>query len=144
MKSITVNDLKVAYLDEGPVGGETVILAHCASASSKEWQSLTLLLTRAGYRVLVPDFCGYGRSEPWPDNRPFDADADVNILRALVDLVEGPVHFVGHSHGGMLVLESACLLGDRVRSMTIIEPTVFQLLHETGHRQIDEKGRAGI
>ncbi len=135
MKTITVNDLKVAYLDEGPRSGEAVILAHCSNASSREWASLIPLLTARGYRVLAADFCGYGRSSPWPDNRPFDADADVNILKALVDLANSPVHFVGHSHGGAVALEVARQLRVVLKSATLIEPTVFQLLHETGHAQ---------
>ena len=135
MKSITVNDLTVAYLDERPQNAETVILAHCSNASSKEWASLIPLLVDEGYRVLAADFCGYGRSEPWPDNRPFEANADVNILLALVDLAQGPVHFVGHSHGGAVALEAARQLGNVVQSLTLVEPTVFQLLHETAHRQ---------
>ena len=135
MKSITVNDLKVAYLDEGPQNAETVILAHCSNASSKEWASLIPLLVGEGYRVLAADFCGYGRSDPWPDNRPFEANADVSILLALVGLAKGPVHFVGHSHGGAVAIETARQLTNRVQSLTLVEPTVFQLLHETGHRQ---------
>ncbi len=134
-KSITVNDLEVAFHDEGPRDGVAVILAHCASASGREWQSLPPLLAKRGYRVLVPDFIGYGRSAPWPDNRPFNAAADVNILLALAAQAGKPVHLIGHSHGGLLALEAATLLGDQVRSLTLIEPTVFQLLHETGHRQ---------
>lgn len=137
MKELLTNNLKIAYLDEAPDGrpAKAVLLAHCASASSKEWDSLTPLLVQEGCRVLAPDFCGYGRSDPWPDNHPFDPDSDINILLALADLVEGPVHLVGHSHGGVLALEAARRLGDRVRSLTLIEPTLFQLLHETGHRQ---------
>ena len=135
MKTITINDLQVAYLDEGPRDGEAVVLAHCSNASSREWSSLVPLLIEEGYRVLAADFCGYGRSDPWPDNRPFDANADVNIMKALVDLAAGPVHFVGHSHGGAIALEVARQLAGSLHSMTLIEPTVFQLLHETGHRQ---------
>ncbi len=135
MKTITVNDLSVAYLDEGRRDGETVILAHCSHASSRQWASLVPLLVARGYRVLAADFCGYGRSDPWPENRPFDADADVNILKALVDLATSGVHFVGHSHGGAVSLEVARQLPTILHSMTLIEPTVFQLLHEMGHAQ---------
>ncbi|MCP4935813.1 MAG: alpha/beta hydrolase [bacterium] len=135
MKTMTVNDLRVTYLDEGPRDGEAVILAHCSNASSREWASLMPLLVEEGYRVLAADFCGYGRSDPWPDNRPFNADADANILKALVDLAAGPVHFVGHSHGGAVTLEVARHLPAVLKSATLIEPVVFQLLHETGHPQ---------
>ena len=148
MQTITVNDLKVACIDEQPLrdrnNGEVVILAHCANGSHKEWQSLLPLLLDRGYRVLAADFCGYGRSEPWPDNRPFDPAVDVNIILALVERARDtaggkgahPVrlHFVGHSHGGAIVMEAARHI-EGVRSITVVEPTLFQLLHETGHRQ---------
>ncbi len=148
MKTLTVNGLKVAYLDASPCDtspshhrNETVVLCHCASASSREWGSLVPLLVNGGYHVLAPDFHGYGRSDPWPGQRPFDHNADINILRALLDRTKGPVHLVGHSHGGVIALEAASQTGDspeqqnRISSLTLIEPTLFQLLHITGHRQ---------
>ena len=149
MKELRVNDLKVAYRDEGPTQtsdggiGKTVLLAHCSNASSKEWTALSSILVEQGYRVLVPDFTGYGRSDPWPDNRPFDPDADINILRKLLDLVDGPVHMVGHSYGGAMTLETARYESDRLLSLTLIEPIIFQLLHETDHKQWPVVSRLG-
>ena len=63
MKQLTVGGVEIAYLDEGK--GPAVILGHCSSASHKEWLPLIETL-KADWRVLAPDFIGYGQSDPWP------------------------------------------------------------------------------
>ena len=41
----------------------------------------------------------------------------------------GPMHLVGHSHGAAVALEIAIQRPDLVRSLTLIEPAVYHLLH---------------
>ena len=49
--------VEVAYLDQGK--GPLVIIAHCSSASHKEWLPLIGELA-PDWRVLAPNFIGYG------------------------------------------------------------------------------------
>ena len=127
MKQITVSGVEIAYLDEGK--GPAVILGHCSSASHKEWLPLIETL-RSDWRVLAPDFIGYGRSDPWPAAEPFTIDADVQVLLALAKKVKGKLHLVGHSYGAALALEAARSLGPRVTSLILIEPVSFHLLRQ--------------
>ena len=127
MKLITVSGVEIAYLDEG--NGPAVILGHCSSASHKEWLPLIEML-KQDWRVLAPDFIGYGQSEPWPAAEPFSIDADVEVLLALAKKVKGKLHLVGHSYGAALALEAARSLGPRVKSLILIEPVSFHLLRQ--------------
>jgi pimeloyl-ACP methyl ester carboxylesterase len=108
MKQLTVGGVEIAYLDEGK--GPAVVIGHCSSASHKEWLPLIETL-RSDWRVLAPDFIGYGRSDPWPAEEPFSTDADVNVLLAVAKKTKGPLHLVGHSYGAALALEAARTLG---------------------------------
>ena len=72
MKRLGVGSVEIAYLDEGK--GPAVIAGHCSSASHKEWQPLIEAL-KSDWRVLAPDFIGYGQSEPWPATEPFSIEA---------------------------------------------------------------------
>lgn len=141
MKQLAVNGLEIAYLDEGK--GANVIIGHCSSASHKEW--LPLIQTLANdWRVLAPDFIGYGQSQSWPASQPFPADADVAILLAFAKKVKGPLHLVGHSYGAALALEAARELGSRVKSLTLIEPVSFHLLKTERRPEWREVERLGI
>lgn len=129
MKTLISSGLPVAYADEGR--GKTIILAHCSSASHRMWSGLIEAL-KSEYRILAPDFIGYGDSPAWPAGRLYDAAADAQLLVDLARLADGPVHFVGHSYGGAMVLEAVRRLGGRARAMTLIEPVAFPLLRSAG------------
>jgi len=118
-------DVEIAYLDEGE--GPSVLLGHCSAASHKEWAPLIDILAE-DWRVLAPDFIGYGHSDPWPAEKTFSIEADVEALLAIADLAEGPLHLVGHSYGAALALEAATTLKDKVKSLTLVEPVSFHLL----------------
>ncbi|MGI8725980.1 MAG: alpha/beta fold hydrolase [Methyloceanibacter sp.] len=141
MKQLIVNGVEITYLDQGK--GANVIVGHCSSASHKEWLPLMQMLS-ADWRVLAPDFIGYGQSQSWPRGEPFSADADVDVLVALAKKVKGPLHFVGHSYGAALALEAARKLGSRVKSLTLIEPVSFHLLKVESRPEWREVERLGI
>lgn len=129
LETVTVDGRAFAYQDVG--SGPPVILAHCSGASHRVWAPLVAEL-RTRYRVIAPDFLGYGRSEPWPVNARLHPWSDVGVIQELADRVGQPVHLVGHSYGGTVALEAGRLLGPRVKSLTLIEPVAFHLLRLTG------------
>lgn len=81
-------------------------------------------------RVLAPDLIGYGQSAPWPADQPFSVDADVQVVLAIAKKAKGKLYLVGHSYGAALLLEAARTLGARVKSLTLVEPSLFNLLRE--------------
>jgi pimeloyl-ACP methyl ester carboxylesterase len=125
VKHLKVDGVEIAYLDEGK--GPCAILGHCSSAAHKEWLPLIETL-KEDWRVLAPDFIGYGQSDPWPIDKPFSVEADVKVLLSLARKTKSKLHLVGHSYGAALALEAARKLGDRVKSLTLIEPVSFHLL----------------
>jgi pimeloyl-ACP methyl ester carboxylesterase len=129
VKHLTASGVDIAYLDEGK--GPVVILGHCSSASHKEWLPLIETL-KVDWRVLAPDFIGYGQSGQWPDEQSFAIDADVGVLLALAKKVKGPLHLVGHSYGAALALEAARTLGARIKCLVLVEPVSFHLLRQEG------------
>ena len=84
MKQLKVDGVEIAYLDERK--GPCVLLGHCSSASHKEWLPLIEEL-KGDWHVLAPDFIGYGRSDPWPIDKPFSIEA----LKLTTNLESFPV-----------------------------------------------------
>lgn len=60
IRHIDAGDLNVGYVDEGPAGGPVVILLHGWPYDIHSYVDVVPILTKAGYRVIVPYLRGYG------------------------------------------------------------------------------------
>ncbi|NVD70726.1 alpha/beta hydrolase [Duganella sp. BJB1802] len=60
IKQIDAGVLNVGYADEGPANGPVVILLHGWPYDIHSYVDVVPLLTKAGYRVIVPHLRGYG------------------------------------------------------------------------------------
>ena len=56
-------ELRIHYLDEGPADGDVVLLLHGQPAWSYLYRYMIPPLVEAGFRVVVPDLVGFGRSD---------------------------------------------------------------------------------
>jgi pimeloyl-ACP methyl ester carboxylesterase len=113
-----VNDgepLLMAYMDVGPAqaNGRVVVLLHGRNFPSSYWAPVIKTLTEAGYRVVVPDQIGFGKSSKPSGELHFDALARNTI--ALLDALQIPkADIVAHSMGGMLAVRIARAYPSRV------------------------------
>jgi len=123
-----IDGKKISYLDRGE--GKPVVLVHCSSACYREWLPLIKSLPKQ-FRVLAPDLWGYGKSESCNFGDAFNEHIDVKTVSAMLDLCDEPAHLIGHSYGGALAIEAARLNPSRVETLTLIEPSCFQLLQKT-------------
>jgi pimeloyl-ACP methyl ester carboxylesterase len=90
------------------------------ATGADEWQAQRPLADQ-GFRLLVPDRRGYGRS-PVAQGEDFLADAD-----DVAELMGDGAHLVGHSYGGLAVLFAAARRPDATLSLTLLEPATFSL-----------------
>lgn len=132
MQKFEIDGLTVAFIDEG--SGPPVIFAHCSSASHRMWRPLIEKL-KARHRIIAPDLIGYGATDRWPENEPFDFSADARILIELAERAGEPVHFVGHSYGAAVILQAVMQMETPPRAMTLIEPVAFPILPATGRHE---------
>jgi len=104
-------DLRLAYMDVAPVGaanGHTVLLLHGKNFFGAYWAGTIQALMAAGFRVVVPDQIGFGKS-PKPDIH-YSFELLAQTTKALLDsLGVAKVTVVGHSMGGMLAVRYALL-----------------------------------
>jgi pimeloyl-ACP methyl ester carboxylesterase len=148
--------LRMAYMDVAPTtapNDKTVVLLHGKSFSGDYWADTIKLLTGKGYRVVVPDQLGFGKSAK-PDIR-YNFDLLARNTKALLDkLGIEKAAIVGHSFGGMLavyfardypevtqvlVLENPIGLEDY---RSAIPPQPLEMLFKTEMSQTPETYRA--
>ena len=116
--------LEMAYMDAAPEkpNGRTVLLLHGKNFNGYYWESTVRVLTAAGYRVVVPDQIGFGKSSK-PRHYQFSFQQLAINTRALLDhLGIENVSVVGHSMGGMLATRFALMFPDRVEKLALIDP----------------------
>jgi 3-oxoadipate enol-lactonase len=105
---VTDDGVAIVYDDLGPRDGTPVVLCHGLAAAGEQLLADAEHFAGLGYRVLVPDLRGHGRSgKPVPLS-----PAGLSIARLAADLAAmldaasvGPVHWVGNSLGGIVALE---------------------------------------
>jgi pimeloyl-ACP methyl ester carboxylesterase len=135
LPQIRAHEVDVFYRDEG--NGPAVVLGHSSAGSSGQWRLLISRLSNR-FRLLAPDHLGYGRTGSGTASLAL-IEHELSIIDALIELVDAPVHLVGHSYGGLLMARSALRHPGEVRSLTLIEPTLFYLLAPGGkQREHDE------
>ena len=116
--------LNMAYMDVAPEGdsnGRTALLLHGRNFPSSYWQATIKALAADGYRVVVPDQIGFGKSSKPLTDLHFDALAR-NTAALLDSLGIETVDIVAHSMGGMLATRFARTYPARVERMVLAAP----------------------
>jgi pimeloyl-ACP methyl ester carboxylesterase len=121
-----VNDgeeLRMAYMDVAPAqaNGRAVVLLHGRNFPASYWAPVIKVLSEAGYRVVVPDQIGFGKSSKPAGELHFDTLAR-NTVALLDHLGIARADIVAHSLGGMLGVRIARAYPDRVNHLVLAAP----------------------
>ena len=117
-------DLEMIYMDIAPAGAArgTVVLLHGKNFSGSYFGETAAALREAGYRVIVPDQIGFGKSsKPAHYIYSFQQLAR-NTHELLASLGIGRAHILGHSMGGMLATRFALMYPEATASLTLLDP----------------------
>jgi pimeloyl-ACP methyl ester carboxylesterase len=121
-------DLRMSYMDVAPQGtpnGHTVVLLHGNNFAGFYWGSTIEALRKEGFRVVVPDQIGYGRSSKALIPYNFH-DMARNTAGLLGHLKITKVMAVGHSMGGMAAARFASQYPDLVERLVLYNPIGVQ------------------
>jgi pimeloyl-ACP methyl ester carboxylesterase len=126
LESLEWGPHRIHVEDEG--SGEPVLLLHSSGMSGRQWRRVQEKLVNDGFRTIVPDLLGSGRSSPWPEGEPFTFLHDVELASAILQQIGEKTHLVGHSYGGFVALRAAAQLPDRAHSLALYDPVAFGAL----------------
>jgi pimeloyl-ACP methyl ester carboxylesterase len=115
-RRVAVNGIELSIVEQGE--GPLVVLCHGFPELGFSWRHQLPALADAGYRVVVPDMRGYGRSSIPVDVEAYDIVTLCGDLTGLLDeLSEQQAIFVGHDWGAIVVWNLAVLAPERVRAV---------------------------
>jgi pimeloyl-ACP methyl ester carboxylesterase len=121
-----VNDgeqVRMAYMDVQPAApnGRSVLLLHGRNFPSSYWAPVIKTLSETGYRVVVPDQIGFGKSSKPVTDLHFDTLAR-NTLALMDHLQIAKFDIVAHSLGGMLGVRIVRAFPERVAHLLLAAP----------------------
>ena len=117
-------DLRMAYMDVAPTkreNGKTVVLFHGKNFAGYYWTEVIQALTDRGYRVVVPDQIGFGKSSKAFIHYSFHQMAAWNKA-LLTSLGIEKASILGHSMGGMLATRFALLYPESTEKLLLENP----------------------
>ena len=114
-------DGRMHYVDEGPRNGRPIVMVHGNPTWGYLYRRFIQVLTQAGYRAIVLDHLGFGRSEK-PDNPtlyriPHHGDRCEALLESL-DLQDATL--IVQDWGGPIGLTWAARHPERIRSLVVL------------------------
>jgi pimeloyl-ACP methyl ester carboxylesterase len=122
--TIEGQDLRMAYMDippEGNPNGMTVLLLHGKNFFGAYWKGTIRFLSQNGFRVIVPDQIGFGKSSKPNIHYSFHLLA-THTKKLLDTLGVKQVAVVGHSMGGMLATRFTLMYPETVSHLVLENP----------------------
>ena len=126
---LTIDGIRMHYLDEGPRDAPIVLMVHGNPSWSFYYRNLVLAL-RDRYRCIVPDHIGCGLSDkPNGASYPYTLARRISDLESLMDHIQAatPVHLIVHDWGGMIGFGWAANRADQIGNMVIANTAAFPL-----------------
>jgi len=120
-ETLLINNLKINYKIAG--SGPAVLILHGWGGSSDSWIRVLEILSENGFKLICPDFPGFGKSmtpfTPWGvgDYANFVNDF---IKKTCGEPVE-PFFLLGHSFGGRVAIKFSVLWPEKIKSLILCD-----------------------
>jgi len=121
---LQLQHFKMAYMDVRPEqsNGHTVLLLHGKNFSGAYWDQTAKVLSEQGYRVIIPDQLGFGKSSK-PSTLQYSIQLLARNTRALLDSLQlDKVIVLGHSMGGMIATRFTLMYPGVVEKFALEDP----------------------
>jgi haloalkane dehalogenase len=105
---VTVNGVRIHYVDEGAQNAEPVLLLHGEPSWSYLYRKMIPALTAAGYRAITPDLVGFGRSDKPAMREDYTYQRHVDWIMGLIESLDlQGINLLGQDWGGLIGLRLA-------------------------------------
>ena len=122
--SIQKGQYKMAYMDVKPTqpNGKSIMLLHGKNFNGAYWKQTAQSLSDAGYRVIIPDQIGFGKSSK-PENFQYSFQQLAMNTKSILDTLGiSQIIVLGHSMGGMLSVRFSLMYPALVERLILTDP----------------------
>lgn len=116
--------LRMAYMDVKPEkpAGKTIMLLHGKNFNGAYWEQTARALSKLGYRIIIPDQIGFGKSSKPAHYQYSFHDLAANTKKILDKLNIEKTVVLGHSMGGMVAARFALMYPANVEKLILENP----------------------
>ena len=117
-------DLQMAYMDIQPLkpNSKNIVLLHGKNFNGAYWKTTIQALVNKGFRVIVPDQIGFGKSTK-PRNFQYSFQQLALNTKTLLDSLRiSKTAVLGHSMGGMLATRFALMFPETTEKLILENP----------------------
>lgn len=128
LKTIDLDGVILHYVEKGL--GAPIVFVHGHFSDYRFWKHQMEDFSKK-YRAIF-----YSRRYSYPNEVPIDTTSDFlkthvnDLIKFLEALDAGPVHLVGYSLGGTIALQTTIHRPELIKTLTLGEPPVYELLEE--------------
>jgi len=98
-------ELRVHYVDVGPLQVDPVLLMHGEPSWSYLYRKMIPIIVDAGFRAVVPDLVGFGRSDKPADRKDYSYQRHVDWMQVFLDKLDlQRITLVCQDWGGLIGL----------------------------------------
>ena len=117
-EKILIDGLKINYKIAGE--GPAILILHGWGGSSDSWISVQEILAKEGFKIIVPDFPGFGKSEtPF---EPWGVREYSKFVLNLTKILELQKFFLlGHSFGGRVAIKFSVFYPGKIKSLILLD-----------------------
>lgn len=130
--------VRIAWVEAGPADGPVVWLMHGEPTWGFLWRKVLPPLVEAGFRCVVPDLVGFGRSDKPETLEDYSFDAHVAWMAALVEHLDlRDARLVVHDWGGPIGMRLFVEHPERFARIAILDTGFF-----TGEQRMTDAWKA--
>jgi pimeloyl-ACP methyl ester carboxylesterase len=118
-KEIYINKLRTNYKIAGK--GKPIVILHGWGGSSDSWEQVSKILALTGYKVISPDFPGFGKS--LTPLKIWNLTNYMDWLENFLDFLKlKKVSIISHSFGGRVAVKFAAKYPNRIEKLILCSP----------------------
>ena len=120
-KTARVNGLNIFYREAGPANGPVMLLLHGVPTSSRMYQPMLESSLSAKYRLIAPDYPGFGHSS-WPSPKEFSYTFDnlAQVMEGFADALKlSRYSLFLHDYGGPVGMRMAVARPESIEAIII-------------------------
>ena len=129
----------VEYQESGHA--QAVVFVPGSFSTGSSWRNISTPLSER-YRTITTSLSGYGKTQERRRPGGPHMEDEMDVLETVLTKADAPVHLVAHSFGAWVALTLAVRRAPKLLSMTLLEPTAFNLLDLGGESALNREVHA--
>lgn len=121
--------------------GQAIVFVPGSFSTGSSWRNINTPLSER-YRTITTSLSGYGKTQERRRPGGTHIEDEMDVLDAVLNKADAPVHLVAHSFGAWVALALAIRRQPKLLSLTLLEPTAFNLLDVGGESVLNQEVHA--